>query len=141
MAIPSSRKKPHMSVKVVTNTELAMAGSILSRSRRSGTNASTNPPPPRLAVMAKATTAAGGRIWLMTGTPLLNHPGELWNVLRAAALEKVHGVSRATVTLAERRAVVEHSESATVARIIDAATDLGLVDVEKFEIVQLFVQD
>ena len=28
MAIPSSRKKPHMSVKVVTNTELAIAGSI-----------------------------------------------------------------------------------------------------------------
>jgi copper chaperone CopZ len=43
----------------------------------------------------------------------------------AAAFEKVHGVTRATVTLAERRAVVEHSESATVSRIIEAATEEG----------------
>lgn len=29
----------------------------------------------------------GGRAWLLTGTPLLNRPDELWNVLAAADLE------------------------------------------------------
>jgi len=29
----------------------------------------------------------GGHVWLLTGTPLLNRPPELWNVLRAADLE------------------------------------------------------
>lgn len=31
---------------------------------------------------------AKGRTWLLTGTPLLNQPAELWTVLRAAGLEK-----------------------------------------------------
>jgi SWI/SNF-related matrix-associated actin-dependent regulator 1 of chromatin subfamily A len=33
--------------------------------------------------------AAGGRVWLMTGTPLMNNPPELWNVLEAADLSEV----------------------------------------------------
>jgi copper chaperone CopZ len=44
----------------------------------------------------------------------------------AAALEKIPGVSQATVSLGERRAVVEHTESApAVALMIDAAAEEG----------------
>jgi SWI/SNF-related matrix-associated actin-dependent regulator 1 of chromatin subfamily A len=31
---------------------------------------------------------AGGATWLLTGTPMLNRPGELWNVLQGADLAK-----------------------------------------------------
>lgn len=44
----------------------------------------------------------------------------------AAALEKLPGVSRATVTLGERRAVVEHTKSApAIALMLDAAAEEG----------------
>lgn len=36
--------------------------------------------------LAKAALAHSGRVWLVTGTPLLNKPPELWNVLQAADL-------------------------------------------------------
>jgi SNF2 family DNA or RNA helicase len=37
-------------------------------------------------ILADRTLAGGGRVILLTGTPLLNKPQELWNVLRAANL-------------------------------------------------------
>jgi len=40
----------------------------------------------RLRALSSAVLAARGSVWLLTGTPLLNHPGELWNVLQAAKL-------------------------------------------------------
>ena len=36
----------------------------------------------------KLNHAAGGATWLLTGTPLQNHPPELWNVLSCAGLER-----------------------------------------------------
>jgi SWI/SNF-related matrix-associated actin-dependent regulator 1 of chromatin subfamily A len=37
--------------------------------------------------ISKATRRAGGCVWLLTGTPLLNRPPELWALLTAAGLE------------------------------------------------------
>lgn len=42
----------------------------------------------RLRSLRDAVRAAGGRIWLLTGTPLLNRPPELWGVLEAADLAR-----------------------------------------------------
>ena len=42
----------------------------------------------RFRALSDAARKAGGRTWLMTGTPLLNRPPELWGVLRAAGLER-----------------------------------------------------
>jgi SWI/SNF-related matrix-associated actin-dependent regulator 1 of chromatin subfamily A len=42
----------------------------------------------RFRAIAKAARKAGGRVWLLTGTPLLNRPPELWALLTAAGLEK-----------------------------------------------------
>lgn len=42
----------------------------------------------RFRKMADGVRKASGRVWLMTGTPLLNRPPELWAVLRAAGLER-----------------------------------------------------
>jgi SWI/SNF-related matrix-associated actin-dependent regulator of chromatin subfamily A-like protein 1 len=39
--------------------------------------------------IGKAARAAGGQLWLMTGTPLLNRPPELWAMLQAADLARV----------------------------------------------------
>lgn len=36
--------------------------------------------------LSKAAKEAGGKTWLLTGTPLLNRPPELWGVLQAAGL-------------------------------------------------------
>jgi hypothetical protein len=41
----------------------------------------------RWRAMRDAVLATGGRVWLLTGTPLLNRPPELWSVLGAAALD------------------------------------------------------
>lgn len=43
----------------------------------------------RLRNLSAAVLRAGGKVWLMTGTPIINRPSELWNVLRCAALEKI----------------------------------------------------
>jgi SWI/SNF-related matrix-associated actin-dependent regulator 1 of chromatin subfamily A len=40
----------------------------------------------RLGTIAAAARKAQGNIWLLTGTPLLNHPKELWTVLSQARL-------------------------------------------------------
>lgn len=40
----------------------------------------------RLRCISRSVRAAGGATWLLTGTPLLNHPEELWNVLELADL-------------------------------------------------------
>lgn len=40
----------------------------------------------RFCAMAGAIRDMGGRVWLLTATPLLNHPPELWGVLSAARL-------------------------------------------------------
>lgn len=37
-------------------------------------------------VVRDAAHSAGGRVWLLTGTPLLNRPTELWRVIEAAML-------------------------------------------------------
>lgn len=38
--------------------------------------------------LARSVRAAGGKTWLVTGSPLTNRPQELWNCLAAAGLEK-----------------------------------------------------
>lgn len=38
--------------------------------------------------LSKAARSRGGKVWLLTATPLLNRPPELWSVLQAAGLEK-----------------------------------------------------
>jgi hypothetical protein len=38
--------------------------------------------------LADGVMRSGGRVWLLTGTPLKNRPPDLWNVLRAARLEE-----------------------------------------------------
>lgn len=43
----------------------------------------------RWSALAKAVGAAGGRVWIMTGTPLLNRPPELWQVLDGAGLAEI----------------------------------------------------
>lgn len=43
----------------------------------------------RFRAIAKKAHQAGGRVWLLTGTPLLNRPPELWALLTAAGLEKI----------------------------------------------------
>jgi len=40
------------------------------------------------AIAKRAFDAGGGRVWLITGTPLLNKPNELWNVLQAADIAR-----------------------------------------------------
>ena len=40
----------------------------------------------RFRVLTDVVFSVNGRVWLLTGTPLLNHPLELWNVLGAAKL-------------------------------------------------------
>ncbi len=40
----------------------------------------------RFRAISKATRHAGGAVWLLTGTPLLNRPPELWALLTAANL-------------------------------------------------------
>ena len=42
----------------------------------------------KLRALRDAVLAAGGRIWILTGTPLLNRPPELWGVLEAAGLAR-----------------------------------------------------
>lgn len=42
----------------------------------------------RFRAVAKAARAAGGKTWLLTGTPILNRPPELWSVASAADLER-----------------------------------------------------
>lgn len=42
----------------------------------------------RLRELGAAVKKLGGRIWLLTGTPLLNRPSELWNVLENADLAR-----------------------------------------------------
>lgn len=42
----------------------------------------------RFRAIAKSARLAGGRTWLLTGTPILNQPDELWQLLVAAALER-----------------------------------------------------
>ena len=39
--------------------------------------------------LSKAVRVASGRTWILTGTPMLNRPSELWYVLKAAGLHKV----------------------------------------------------
>lgn len=41
----------------------------------------------RFLALSKTVRKAGGRVYLLTGTPLLNRPPELWQVLAAAGLE------------------------------------------------------
>ena len=38
-------------------------------------------------VMSQAVLKSGGAVWIMTGTPLMNTPNELWSVLQQASLE------------------------------------------------------
>lgn len=40
----------------------------------------------RFRSLSRCARTAGGRVWLLTGTPLLNRPAELWAVLQAADL-------------------------------------------------------
>lgn len=40
----------------------------------------------RFKMLAEAARKANGSVWLLTGTPLLNHPQELWTVLSHAGL-------------------------------------------------------
>lgn len=40
----------------------------------------------RFRALSRKIREGGGRVWLLTGTPLLNRPPELWNVLNAADL-------------------------------------------------------
>ncbi len=42
----------------------------------------------RFRALSTAARAAGGRVWLLTATPLLNRPMELWSVLQAAQLQR-----------------------------------------------------
>lgn len=42
----------------------------------------------RFRALASAATAVGGRVWLVTATPLTNRPPELWAVLSAANLAR-----------------------------------------------------
>lgn len=42
----------------------------------------------RFRAVADTVLDNGGRVWLMTGTPLLNRPPELWNVLKSARLSE-----------------------------------------------------
>lgn len=42
----------------------------------------------RFAAISKTVRARDGRVWLLTGTPLLNRPPELWQVLGAADLAR-----------------------------------------------------
>jgi SNF2 family DNA or RNA helicase len=42
----------------------------------------------RMRAIGRQALDSGGRVWLLTGTPLLNKPTELWNVLRVADLER-----------------------------------------------------
>lgn len=49
----------------------------------------------RFQVLSHETREAQGRVWLLTGTPLLNRPDELWNVFTAAGLaEEAFGTWR-----------------------------------------------
>lgn len=43
----------------------------------------------RFRKLARAVLQHDGRVWLMTGTPLVSRPPDLWNVLRAARLDEV----------------------------------------------------
>lgn len=38
--------------------------------------------------LSKSTIKANGNVWLVSGTPMMNNPLEMWNVLTAASLEK-----------------------------------------------------
>lgn len=42
----------------------------------------------RFRIIRDMVQAGGGRVWLLSGTPLVNRPPELWNVLEAAKLAK-----------------------------------------------------
>ena len=45
----------------------------------------------RFRALAESARAAGGRSWLLTATPILNRPPELYALLRAAGCERVIG--------------------------------------------------
>ena len=50
--------------------------------------------------LAHAARAKGGRVWLLTGTPLMNDPTELWGVLQGALLaQEVFGDFKKFVSL------------------------------------------
>jgi SWI/SNF-related matrix-associated actin-dependent regulator of chromatin subfamily A-like protein 1 len=42
----------------------------------------------RARAIAEEVRNVGGRVWLLTGTPIMNKPPELWNMLRVADLER-----------------------------------------------------
>ena len=42
----------------------------------------------RFRTLARSATDCGGRVWLLTGTPMKNRPNELWNLLTCAGLQK-----------------------------------------------------
>jgi SNF2 family DNA or RNA helicase len=42
----------------------------------------------RFKLLTYGALKTGGRAWALTGSPLMNHPYELWNILRSVRLEK-----------------------------------------------------